>query len=59
MKTDTTKCCRTCEWFDGGGEALKPLAMHGDCLNSHSDKFCPDWNHVCKEWMAESETCDA
>lgn len=56
--TRTTKCCRTCEYFDGGGEAAKLTALNGNCLNRASDRFTPEWDHVCRQWMAESEDSD-
>jgi len=52
------RCCRTCEWWDGGGEKLKPTALTGDCLNRASDRFTPEWDHHCPQWMQESTTDD-
>jgi len=41
------RCCRKCEYWDGGGEVAARTALIGDCLNSHSDRFTPEWDHVC------------
>lgn len=45
-----TECCRTCEYWDVGGEANPPTAMEGDCLNPNSDRLTPEWNHWCSAY---------
>lgn len=42
---NTTKpCCRNCEYFDVGGE----------CLNPNSDRFTPEWDHLCHAYYGAS-----
>lgn len=42
------KCCRTCEYWDAGGEVASRTAESGDCLNPNSDRFNPEWDHLCR-----------
>ena len=44
------RCCRNCEFWDGGGEVLARTALSGDCHNSRSDRFTPEWDHVCQQF---------
>lgn len=48
------KCCRTCEYWDGGGEVAAKTALTGDCHNPNSDRFTPEWDHVCKAYLANT-----
>lgn len=52
--SEAVKCCRSCEYFDAGGEIAKLFALDGDCLNPNSDRFTPEYDHVCGFWLADS-----
>lgn len=50
----TKPCCRNCEYFDVGGESNQPMASSGDCLNPNSDRFTPEWDHLCRAYYGTS-----
>jgi len=50
------RCCRRCEYWDAGGLHLIETALIGDCLNSNSDRFNPEWNHCCPAFAKDSNS---
>ena len=48
------RICRTCEYWDGGGEIPAKTATIGDCLNSLSPRFQTEPDFTCPQWQADT-----
>ncbi len=45
-----SRCCRNCEYWDGGGEIPAKTATLGDCLNPLSPRFTTEPTFNCPQF---------
>lgn len=52
--SERSRCCKNCEYWDGGGEravALAVIGTAGDCLNWMSDRFTTEAEYSCRAFF--------